>query len=642
MCAIFGLLGPGIDADLALRLRDRMAHRGPDDSGAWADEAARVWLGHRRLSILDLSPLGHQPMASAGGRYVIVFNGEIFNFVELRAELERAGATFRGHSDTEVILAAIECWGLERSLSRFVGMFAFALWDREDRALSLVRDRIGIKPLYYAYRGAQFAFASELSALRSLPWVDTTLDRAAIAQYLRHLCVPAPHSILQGICKVEPGQIVTFANDRCQTRRYWDLHDVVARGLDDPLKLGFEEASAEYERMLTDAIRMRMRSDVPVGSFLSGGIDSSLVTALMTKVSDRKVQTFTIGFPDEPNDESAHARAVAAHLRTDHHELFLDANTVPGLVADVSALHDEPFADGSSLPTFILSRFAREHVTVALGGDGGDETFGGYPRYFWAERIRAWQQRLGRSRAMWARGLKALPDWFWSGPVDALFGARLGGSAGLRARAHRLADYIAADPRDVDRIMHSAWPEPADVLEGDALPPVRRDEAWRGIGWAEQMMAIDQRHYLPDDILTKVDRMSMAVGLEARVPLLDHRLVEWSWRVPLNFKLAAKGDRGKLLMRDVLYRHVPRDLIERPKAGFGMPMDRWLRGPLREWAGDLVAEPSLRRIGLFRPQAVQRVWREHLGGANRLPQLWTVLMMQAWLMRSAPSSQAGH
>lgn len=639
MCAIFGWLGPGVDREQAARARDLMSHRGPDDRGAWQDEAAGVWLGHRRLSIFDLSELGHQPMLSASGRWVIVFNGEIFNFVELKSELERAGFAFRGGSDTEVILAAVEQWGLTEAIKRFIGMFAFALWDRDEARLSLVRDRLGIKPLYYACSGEKFAFASELRALQHLPWIDATLDAQAVAKYLRHLCVPAPLSILRGVRKVEPGQIVSFQRGQLHTTLYWDLSEIVMAGAREPLHLSFEDASREYETRLRDAVSLRMRSDVPFGSFLSGGVDSSLVTALMTQLSSQPVETFTVGFPGAANDESPFAQAVATHLGTRHHTMELDASVVPDSVTHVSGLHDEPFADGSSLPTFLLARFARSRVTVALGGDGGDETFGGYPRYFWADRIRAWQQRLGVARHLLTKGIRHLPQWVWDGPLDRLLGPRLGGSQGLRARALRLADYIETDPTDADRLLNSAWSDPSAVMTTSAEDLPERHEAWSHLPWAAQMMAIDQKHYLPDDILTKMDRMSMAVSLEARVPLLDHRLVEWSWRVPLHYKMAPRGDRGKLLMRDVLYRHVPQHLIERPKAGFGMPMDVWLRGPLRNWASDLLSPDVIHKHGIFRHDVVQRVWQEHLSGINRLPQVWTILMMQAWLDRSAPLRQ---
>ena len=636
MCGVFGWLGSGIDPERARTMRDRLRRRGPDDGGDWHDREAGVWLGHRRLAILDLSPAGHQPMLSRSGRYVIVFNGEVFNFSELRGELEAAGANFVGHSDTEVMLAAIEAWGLQAALARFVGMFAFALWDRQTESLTLVRDRLGIKPLYYASANGQFAFASELHALAPLPWLDATIDQDAVADYLRYLCVPAPHTILRGVRKLEPGTLLVWRRGEFKLERYWSLQKVAHAGLANPLQLGIAEAADELEARLLDAIALRMRSDVPYGAFLSGGVDSSLVVALMCQQSAQPLRTFTIGFSDGSHDESAHARAVAAHLGTQHHEEILEADMVPALINEVAALHDEPFADGSSFPTYLLCRFARRHATVALSGDGGDELYGGYPRYFWATRIQRWRARLGPLGTRLAAGtLHAVPARVWDGPVNRLLGGRYAGAQGLGARVRRFADYLATDPRRADAEMMAAWADPAAVMVSPSGPALDRYADWQGLDWAEQMMAVDQARYLPDDILTKVDRASMAVSMEVRVPMLDHRLVEWSWRLPRALKLAESGDRGKLLLREVLYRHVPKALIERPKMGFGMPMEQWLRGPLRPWAEDLLSEGALGASGLLKPEPVRRVWQAHLAGENRLPQIWTVLMLQLWLARAA-------
>lgn len=642
MCGIFGWLGAGLDTELAVRMRDRLRHRGPDDAGAWHDPEASVWLGHRRLAILDLSPAGHQPMMSHTGRHVIVFNGEIFNFHELREELEAAGEIFTGRSDTEVLLAAIEAWGLRAAVGRFVGMYAFALWDRQRETLTLVRDRLGVKPLYYAAANGQIAFASELHALAALPWLDTSINHDALAGYLRHLCVPAPLTILRGAAKLEPGTLLTWRRGDIGIESYWDLRTVAADGSKHPLKLSFQEAADEMEARLRDAISLRMRSDVPYGAFLSGGVDSSLVVALMSQMSTQPLHTFTMGFPDTSHDESGYARAVAAHLGTRHHEEVLDSGTVLGLVGEMAALHDEPFADGSSFPTYLLSRFARRHVTVALSGDGGDELYGGYPRYFWASRIERWRSRLGSTGAQLAsRALHSIPRGLLDGPIDRALGRRYSGSHGLATRVKRFADYLATDPRRADVEMMAAWPDPAAVILGGAGPVVDRYAPWQAYGWAEQMMAVDQAHYLPDDILTKVDRASMAVSMEVRVPMLDHRLVEWSWRLPRSYKLPDRGDQGKLLLREVLYRHVPKGLIERPKQGFGMPMAQWLRGPLQSWADDLLSDSALRNAGLLQPDVVQGVWREHLTGANRLPQVWAVLMLQVWLDRWRCERTAG-
>ncbi|MFI4981120.1 MAG: asparagine synthase (glutamine-hydrolyzing) [Nevskiales bacterium] len=634
MCGILGWQGFGLDPQLACRMRDRLTHRGPDDAGYWHDDAADVWLGHRRLAILDLSAAGHQPMHSASGRYVIVFNGEVFNFAELRSQLEGLGCVFRGHADTEVMLAAIEQWGLPVALQRFVGMFAFALWDRQAKSLTLVRDRLGIKPLYFATHGDNLVFASELHALAAVPWLDATIDQEALADYLRYLCVPAPRTILRGARKLEPGTLLVWSQGTARIERYWDLHEVVRQGRENPLRLSFGEAADELESRLRQAVRLRMQSDVPYGAFLSGGIDSSLIVVMMCRESRQPVNTFTIGFAEGSHDESAHARAVAEHLGTRHHEEILVAESVPALLPQIVALHDEPFADGSSVPSFLLCRSARQQVTVALAGDGGDELYGGYPRYFWAGRIQRWRRLLGATGARLAAGaLHAVPGALWDGPVNRLLGGRFAGAQGLAARVHRFADYLGDDPGTADRKINSAWPDPGEVMVAPVAAATDRQADWAELDWAERMMALDQQRYLPDDILTKVDRVSMAVSMEVRVPLLDHRLVEWSWRVPQAFKLADSGDRGKLLLREVLYRHVPQALIERPKMGFGMPTDQWLRGPLRTWAEDLLSAEAIRRGGLLRPEAVQRVWRAHLAGENRLAQVWTVLMLQQWQQR---------
>ncbi|RMH34347.1 MAG: asparagine synthase (glutamine-hydrolyzing) [Nitrospirae bacterium] len=631
MCGIVGWLGRGIDPELALRMRDSLYHRGPDDSGYWHDTEANVWLGHRRLAILDLSEAGHQPMLSHSGRYVIVFNGELYNYKELGGELQGLGERFLGHSDTEVMLAAIERWGLKQALARFIGMFAFALWDRQEQSLTLVRDRLGIKPLYYADAEGQFAFSSELRALARLPWLDSSIDQEALADYLRFLCVPAPRSILRGARKLAPGTLLIWRDGEVRNECYWDLKEVALQGLANPLEMDFCEAADELEARLRDAIALRMRSDVPYGAFLSGGVDSSVVAALMQQLSPEPVHTFTVGFPNTSHDESRHARAVATHLGTRHHEAILESRDVVNLIGEVAAIHDEPFADGSSVPTYLLSRFVRNHVTVALSGDGGDELFGGYPRYYWATRIERWRRRLGPiGSRLAASALRHIPDWLVDGPVTRAVAKGYRGADGLGARVRRLGGYLGADAGNVDLEMTAAWVDPVSVMQVEPKSKNDRYAMRLPLDWPEQMMAMDQMNYLPNDILTKVDRASMAVSLEVRVPLLDHRLVEWSWRVPRQYKFNESGDRGKLLLREVLYRHMPKTLIERPKMGFGMPMAQWLRGPLRAWAEDWLAESALVSLGLLKTKVVRLVWQEHLAGKNRLPQIWTVLMLQIW------------
>lgn len=630
MCGIAGWLGQDIDTGCTTEILKRLIHRGPDGEGEWRVEG--VWFGHRRLAVLDLTSDGRQPMISVSGRYVITYNGEVYNYRELRSELKQAGLAFRGHSDTEVVLAACEYWGIESAVARFEGMFAFSLYDIRERVLWLARDPLGIKPLYYAARGKEFAFASELQALQPLPWLDDSIDPAALYAYFRYLCVPAPASILSGVRKLPSGSLLRRDADGVRIIRYWNAEARAMAARNDPLDLSFAAAAEELEARLRRSVRLHMQSDVPYGAFLSGGVDSSTIVALMQAESSRPVKTFSIGFTDVSHDESRYARAVAQHLGTDHHELILNADDVPALIPEVASYYDEPFADGSSIPTFLVSRFAREHVTVSLSGDGGDELFGGYPRYFWASRIEKWRNRLTRRGAELSAGiLKSVPNVFWDNVVNPLTGRCYGGATGLSDRIRRFSAYLGC-PRDQAYAMTmSAWVHPEELLGNTKSSPLGADAvSYPHLAWAEEMMLVDQGVYLQDDILTKVDRASMAVSLEARVPLLTHSLVEWSWRVPLHFKLADKGDQGKLLLREVLYRHVPKTLIERPKQGFGMPMSNWLRSPLREWAESLLKPGDVEGAGL-NSKAVIKVWAEHLSGEDRLPQLWTVLMYRQWL-----------
>jgi asparagine synthase (glutamine-hydrolysing) len=635
MCGIIGWLGREPIPALARQMRDLLSHRGPDDAGEWWDPNCGVWLGHRRLSILDLSPKGHQPMVSPCGRYVITYNGEIFNHTVLRRELEAIGCRFRGHSDTEVMLAAIETWGLEPAVQRFAGMFAFGLYDRRESCLWLVRDRLGIKPLYYAQRAGELAFASELMALKPLPWLNQTVDLDALYAYFRYLCVPAPATIIDGARKLLPGTMLRWDGDEMRVVRYWDLREVVRGGLENPLTCDFHEASAELEALLREIIRSRMEADVPLGAFLSGGVDSSAVVALMQAQSDRPIETFTIGFSESSHDEAPYARAVAAHLRTQHHEQTLTSSAVLDLIPQMASHFDEPFADGSSVPTYLLSHFARQEVAVALSGDGGDELFGGYPRYFWASRIARLQHRLTPTGARWlGQALTHIPARVWDGPVSWLGGRRLAGSDGLSGRVRRLGRYLVCRPERVYDEMLTAWRDPAELIGHVAQERFGPEpHRYMVLGWPEQMMAVDQENQLVDDFLTKVDRASMAVSLEVRVPLLDHRLVEWSWRVPRAHKIASTGDRGKLILREVLYRYVPKTLIERTKMGFGMPMGHWLRCQLRPWAEDVLSSRVLKHSNVLDPLPIRRAWQEHLAGTDRLPQLWTVLMFLQWLER---------
>ena len=649
MCGIAGLLEPG-----ALRSRDalsetvvgmtaRLRHRGPDDQGTWIDEARGIALGSRRLAIVDLSPAGHQPMPSASGRYVVVFNGEIYNFPELRGELEGLGAGFRGHSDTEVLLAAVEAWGLKGALARANGMFALALWDRSEHRLHLVRDRLGEKPLYYGWHRGAFLFASELKAFRSYPDFRTEIDRDALALYLRHNCVPAPHSIFRGIRKLPPATKLSVRDVGDETlEAYWSAKEVAERAAANRLDVGEEEAADELDRLLRESIRMRMIADVPLGALLSGGIDSSTVVALMQAQSPRPIRTFTIGSPDRSFDEGAEAAAVAQHLGTQHRTRRVSAEEARAVIPLLPEVYDEPFGDSSEIPTYLVSRLAREEVTVALSGDGGDELFGGYNRYSWGRSLSRFARRVPRwTREAIAGALTAVSPPAW----DAVFESA---SSVLPARArfrfpgdrlHKLADGLSASrPEEIYTRFVSHWNDPKAVVVGSGEPAtvVTDRSRWAQLPeFTEQMMYLDSVSYLPDDILVKLDRASMAVSLEARVPYLDHRLYEFAWRLPLSMKV--RGRTGKWLLRRVLERYVPKKLVERPKMGFGIPIGAWLRGSLRDWAEDLLSEKRLAADGLFRPEPIRALWAQHLSARRNWEYpLWDVLMFQAW-WRARPS-----
>lgn len=632
MCGIIGWLGQSISLNVARQMTKSVAHRGPDGKGEWTTDG--VWLAHRRLSIVDISNAGSQPMTSPSGRYVITFNGEIYNAPELANNLVDKGFTFRGHSDTEVMLAAIEAWGVNEALCRLNGMFAFGLWDCATRVLYLARDRLGEKPLYYAENGGDIAFASELGALWPLPWLDKRINHSALTAYFRSLCVPGTASIIRGARKLAAGNLLTWTNGNVKITPYWSVAVAAGNGLQNRLSIDMEEAADELELLLSDAIKIRLRADVPYGAFLSGGLDSTLLVALMQKNGADPMHTFTIGFAERSYDESLHARAIAAHLGTNHHERILSPTEVIDLVPEITRIHDEPFADSSSIPTTILARFARETVTVALSGDGGDELFGGYPRYFWAERIQRMQQRLGTSGSrIVANLLTLLPAALLNGLDSAILQKRFGGANGLSDRVYRFAAYLRCSPEDVYREVISAWKDPAEVMSVDYSDNLLADPSHHSLlDWAESMMAMDQERFLPDDVLTKMDRATMSVGLEGRAPLLDHRLVEWAWKLPPELKLSPSGDLGKLIMRKVLYRHVPALLMERPKMGFGMPIGEWLRGPLRSWAEDLLQAGRLLKVGL-KADRVRYVWQRHLNGENHLAEIWTVLMWIQWQER---------
>ena len=641
MCGIAGLWDfaaatpEGELRRLTTAMADSLHHRGPDDGGVWLDEAAGVGLGQRRLSIVDLSPAGHQPMVSACGRFVIVYNGEVYSHEEMRPELIARGIGFRGHSDTEVILEAIAAWGVERTVARLIGMFAIALWDRQERTLTLIRDRLGIKPVYWRLEGGRLLFGSELKALRAEPSWRPEVDQEAVASYLRHNYVPAPRTIYQGVRKLEPGRILTLrAGAEPVESQYWDARAVGRAGLAAPFALSDLELTDQLEALLKDAVGRRMIADVPLGAFLSGGIDSSLVVALMQAQSAGRVRSFSIGFEEAGYDEAPHAKAVAAHLGTEHTELYVSSAHALETIPRLAEWYDEPFADSSQIPTFLVSEMTRRHVTVALSGDGGDELFAGYNRYFLGAEL--WR-KLGWIPGGLRRGaaglIGAVPVAGWD-RLAALLPRRLAlPQAGDKAR--KFADILGlADAGAVYRRLVSQWEHPELLLPGVAEP--------RGPLWDEalarefpdlvtRMQLLDVLTYRPDDILTKVDRASMAVALEARVPILDHRVVEFAAHLPLSARI--RDGQGKWLLRRVLDRYVPRALIERPKMGFGIPIDSWLRGPLRDWSESLLDPAGLAEAGLD-PAPIRQVWQEHLSGArNWQYRIWTILMLQAWRKR---------
>jgi len=609
--------------DCLIQMTNGLVHRGPDDQGKWFDPDIGVGLGHRRLSILDLSQDGHQPMVSKSGRYIISYNGEVYNFYKLRSRLENEGYTFRGNSDTEVVLSAIEAWGLESAISLFIGMFAFALIDKKKHKLYLVRDRVGIKPLYYGTIGGLFVFASEIKAFNSFSEFDKTINRDALTLYLRYKYIPAPYTIYNSIKKLLPGNILVLdisnrKNLDCQLNTYWSAMNVAEQGANKSIIRSPDEAVEQLDMIMRDAIRLRMLSDVPLGAFLSGGIDSSTVVALMQAQSDKPIKTFCMGFNESEHNEARHAKMVANHLGCDHTELYVTPNNALALIPDLPQLYDEPFSDVSQIPTFIVSKLAREHVTVSLSGDGGDELFYGYNHYFFTQRI--WKTI----------------DWVPYG-IRNMLGKTLLATLPERYRAlNSLAEVLSIkNPDYIYRRIISNWKNPASVVLAATEPATVLTDTIQQTslsGLNQRMMLFDLISYLPDDILVKLDRASMGVGLEARVPLLDHRIIEFAWSLPFNLKM--RDGQAKWILRQVLYKYIPQQLVDRPKKGFGVPIDKWLRGPLREWAEELLSEHRLREEGYFNYKLIRKRWNEHLNMQHDWHfYIWDILMFQSWLDR---------
>jgi len=647
MCGIDGFFAPGhhLSQDhlegLVKAASDALVHRGPDGEGFWVDAGSGIALGHRRLAIIDLSRAGDQPMVSSCGRFVLCYNGEVYNSEALRQELEQAGRRFRGHSDTEVIVEATAEWGLRRTVDRLIGMFAFAVWDRRESRLTLVRDRVGIKPLYWYQKKGCLAFSSELTALRRLMPGPVAVDRHALASYLAFGYVPEPLSILDGVNKLEAGCILEVQGDgKVRVERYWDLVEVAQRAQDAAFTGSEGAALEELESLLLDAVRRRMVADVPLGAFLSGGIDSSLVVSLMQAAGSNPVKTFTIGFDVPGYNEAEHAKKVAAHLGTDHSELYVSSADALAVIPRLPQICDEPFGDESLIPTFLLSELARREVTVALSGDGGDELFGGYNRYRWGRNIERAQRLLPSSlRRVLANTGSQVAEKTWNRLLSVFAGRTLPAMVG--GKVHKALPLLSLDnPVDMYRSVVSQWQVEELGMQMPVIPAWERAASRSSRNVVEYMQLMDSMTYLPGDILTKVDRASMAVSLEARVPILDHRVVEFSWSLPACLKL--RGQSTKFALRKILERHVPRAMVERPKAGFDLPVAEWLRGPLREWGEDLIGRTDLESDLGLNAELIRQRWQEHQSEQrNWQHPLWTVLVLLEWCSWSKAAGSLG-
>lgn len=648
MCGINGFFSTGnIDkADIAvIRMNHAIHHRGPDADNIWYDNQCNLFLGHCRLAIQDTSDAGLQPMHSESGRYVIAFNGEIYNHLKLREELNISEFNFswRGHSDTETLLACFTAWGVKKTLKKLVGMFAIALWDRKRSILTLARDRLGEKPLYWGWQGENLYFSSELKALKANTFFKTEIDRNSITLLLRHNCIPAPYSIYKGIFKLKPGHYVQLSLSNLMLAQksrpisYWSFNHIVEAGLEVPFKGTSHQAVDTLEKALFTSINDQMISDVPLGAFLSGGVDSSTIVALMQAQSSKPIKTFTIGFDNEGYNEAKHAKSVAKHLGTEHTELYIQASDALNVIPRLPDIYSEPFSDSSQIPTFLVSKLAAQHVKVALSGDGGDELFGGYNRYLMAQDIWRKSRKIPEpARKLVSKILLTIPPSKWDDIFTHLLPIL---PKPLRIqvvgdKVHKLASVLGLENNyEYYRTITSHWQQPDQIVIGAYEPSTLAStyNAWpKTDSFEHTMMAIDAQTYMTDDILVKVDRAAMANSLETRVPFLDHRIVELAWKMPLEYKI--RNGEGKWLLRQVLYRHIPKELIERPKMGFGIPLDNWLRTSLRDWAEDLLDENILNQQGYFHPEPIRKMWLEHLSGKyNHQTQLWDILMFQAWI-----------
>ncbi len=651
MCGITGYIDTSSNVpfpDAIKAMTNTITHRGPNDSGYWENSSLGIAFGHRRLSILDVSPDGHQPMLSQSRRYVIIFNGEIYNYQLIRLELEKNGHHFKGRSDTEVMLAAIEEWGLNEAIQKFNGMFAFALWDSKTELLHLARDRIGEKPLYYGWSGGAFLFGSELKALKAHPKFQAAISKGALALTLRHSYVPTPWSIYRKIFKLIPGSILSIKVNQCRDCpsdfspfpdksgnglspiTFWSVENALNKGRLDPFVGDEELASHELEKLLYDSVGIRMVADVPLGAFLSGGIDSSAIVALMQAQSTRPVRTFSIGFRENEYDESVYARQVANHLGTEHTELYVDPQDALNVIPFLPTMFDEPFSDSSQIPTYLVSKLCSDKVTVSLSGDGGDELFGGYERYSWANKM--WPV-IGKVplnvRQHSSRAIEFLSGFQNLGNSEVKsYRTKVG------QKMQTLASVLKAESKQqLYQNLMSHWSGVDElVIDYERLPTTfdKYSDSTASHDYLSDMMSTDMISYLPDDILVKVDRASMAASLETRAPFLDHRLIEFSLALPSHLKI--NGGITKRVLRRLLYRHIPKTLIDRPKMGFAIPIDRWLRGELREWAENLISERKLKDQGLFHSEPIRKKWKEHMSGARDWQHyLWDVIMVQAWL-----------